>query len=141
MKIQIGDKPSKYGMYVVYEDTNMFYARKVLLSYVNNKWSYPSSDQLFRGNIIGYTGPLPSPKVVDLVSAYDKKFAVAKLIDNDMFGLINGPFTSVKELIRNAMGYNGYYIVELFENEDPKPIGKWSEKKYKWIKFKKKIKS
>jgi hypothetical protein len=50
-------------MYVVYEDVYVPYARKLFLRFIKGKWWHSGSDQKFRGVIVGYIGPMPSPKI------------------------------------------------------------------------------
>lgn len=56
-----GSTPQHNGMYVCYtEDLPGNLTDKILLTYINGKWSYPGSDQYYRGKIIAYLGPLPA---------------------------------------------------------------------------------
>lgn len=51
----IQDGPSDSGLYVVYTDPEVKipWAKRLLLMWYDGVWSYPGSDQKFRGNVYG----------------------------------------------------------------------------------------
>lgn len=51
--------PEKFGMYVVYVFLIKSIIERKLLMFCNDVWFYPSSDQKYRGEILGWIGPLP----------------------------------------------------------------------------------
>lgn len=52
--------PSRTGLYVAYVngDVSIRAERKFLMWM--DRWSYPGSDQNFRGHVYGWIGPLPT---------------------------------------------------------------------------------
>lgn len=140
MKIILGNTPEKDGMYVVYEDTYLRFPKKVFLTYLDSKWSYPSSDQKFRGVIIGYIGPMPSPKTSELVGEPDVKYAISQMPEGLHGCFKQGPRTLLKDM-EDEVGDEGDYIFKLESLPDgestSKPVRKWSDKKIAWLKRKK----
>lgn len=63
MEVTRGDRPDRQGSYVAYVPLSraggLTVCDRVLLTYVGGRWGYPASDQRFRGEILGYVGPLP----------------------------------------------------------------------------------
>lgn len=54
-------EPAYDGLYICYTDNDAlpaFTDRKLLMKY-QGEWTYPMSDQKFRGRIYGWVGPLP----------------------------------------------------------------------------------
>ena len=133
MNIILGDSPDQNGCYVVYEDVYAPYARKVFLTFYNGKWGYTGSDQQFRGTIIGYIGPMPSPKIKNLVGEPGIRYATGKMPDGLHGSFIGGPSYTVKELI-NTPGDKGDYVFKLYTDCEAKIIGKWNNEKNKWVK-------
>ncbi len=132
--IQTGN-PTEQGMYIAYTEHrhSQVLIERVLLMYVGYSWSYPSSDQLFRGKIYGWIGPLPILKLEDIESEdLPIKYAIALDIDGYHGAFLNGPFESLDEAL-DCVGEEGHYIYELYLDKESKRIRKWSEGKNKWI--------
>jgi len=70
LKIERGTPP-KAGTYVVYEllAPGFPYPQKQLLLWHEGVWSYSGSDQNYRGEVLGWIGPLPSPTAASLTSS------------------------------------------------------------------------
>lgn len=66
MEIQEG-LPLLNGNYVAYidDDFTPHIAKRIFLLWYDNYWSYPTSDQKFRGHIYGWIGPIPNLKLTD----------------------------------------------------------------------------
>lgn len=74
MEISVG-QPLADGQYVCYVDNRLlpaFTERKILM-WFKGQWSYPMSDQTYRGRIYGWIGPLPVRKTeaFPAVTEYD----------------------------------------------------------------------
>lgn len=56
--------PAEHGSYVAYVDNDMVprFAARIFLSF-DGEWSYPLSDQRFRGRVHAWLGPLPALKM------------------------------------------------------------------------------
>ena len=65
LQITRGDKPSHNGVYLAYvaPDLQVRFAKKILLTFVNDEWTYSGSDQRYRDKIFGYIGPLPAYEI------------------------------------------------------------------------------
>jgi hypothetical protein len=121
-------------MYVAYVDGILEgFTNKILLMYVEGIWSYPSSDQQYRGKVYGYIGTLPTPKIKELCKRKDKKFAVGSIKDATNGAFVAGPFDSVKEAL-NEYGEKDWCIVRLIINKEPKIIYMWNDIESKWEK-------
>lgn len=61
------DKPEQSGLYVVYIDSDMTtkWADRKLMMWHDNVWTYPMSDQRFRGHVYECLGPLPAMPLLD----------------------------------------------------------------------------
>lgn len=59
--------PIENGLYVAYvnPDIDLPFAEKKLLTYVDGDWGYLGSDQIYRGHVYGYIGPLPALRLGD----------------------------------------------------------------------------
>lgn len=131
------DDPLETGLYLVYVDypyTSNF-ADKRLLLWHDGYWMHKSSDQLYRGEVYGWIGPIPAMKF----SENDKlsvKYAIAFRPDGEHGAFIDGPFDSLYEALE-VIGEKGHYIYELHLDQESVPIRKWSDKKMKWLKRKK----
>lgn len=137
IKIQTGD-PTENGTYVAYirHEFVAKYSDKLLLMWINGKWGHRMSDQWYRGEVLGWVGPLPAATISQL-GAICVKYAISVLPDGLHGAFIDGPFDSVKEALE-VYGREGQYIFELHLNQEAELIGKWSEKKQKWLKKRKK---
>lgn len=64
LEIETGNPP-RNGMYVAYVNSEYIntYAEKIFLLNIDGKWGYPGSDQLYRGIVHGWIGPLPGLKL------------------------------------------------------------------------------
>lgn len=131
------DDPVKNGMYVVYTGDQYIrgYPDRKLLMFINKRWGYPNSDQMFYGKVHGWIGPLPAPKISDL-ERISVKYAIAFRPDGEHGAFIDGPFDSLYEALE-VIGEKGHYIYELHLDQESVPIRKWSDKKMKWLKRKK----
>jgi hypothetical protein len=60
MNVQEGE-PALKGLYVAYVDDEHVtrFAKRTFLMWMG-QWSYPGSDQNFRGHVYGWVGPLPA---------------------------------------------------------------------------------
>jgi len=53
-------EPSEQGTYVAYARSAVpGSTERLILVWFEGQWSYPLSDQIFRGDVIGHVGPLP----------------------------------------------------------------------------------
>jgi hypothetical protein len=64
MEINQGS-PEEPGLYVAYVRSGFTtsYAEKMLLMNIDGRWGYPSSDQNYRGEVLGWIGPLPAMRI------------------------------------------------------------------------------
>ena len=131
MKLRRG-KPAKVGMYVAYteflEELDMKFPMKKLLMWSGGRWCYPSSDQFFRGNVLGWIGPLPSPTIEDLIGP---KYAIGTEESASKGAFHFGPYDSL-ERARQEYGDDGEFIYKLKDGK-AKKIAKWCPKKEKWL--------
>lgn len=134
MKIQTGI-PKKNGVYVTYielhDEIKYKYPDKILLTYINGVWNYPRSDQFFRGNVLGWIGPLPSP-TIDELNKTVVKYAIGNDLTKESFH--TGPFDTLQQAL-NECGCNGDYLFKLFMNKKSKPIYKATTKGWERVRF------
>lgn len=134
MKIQTGI-PSKSGTYVAYtDDKNPMYPKKKLLMYVDNKWGYPSSDQMYRGVIFGWIGPLPTPSIENLKYKI-KKYAITTIMGREFGSYKAGIFDNFDQAL-DEIAEDGDFIWEIDVDGSKKALAKWSIKRNDWV-FKK----
>lgn len=63
MELEKG-RPLKNGHYICWVDQKgLPYANKLFLIWHDGRWSYPSSDQFYRGHVYQFMGPLPALKL------------------------------------------------------------------------------
>lgn len=131
LKVAIGN-PRIDGMYVAYvEGIIEPYTKRELLMWVYGVWSYPGSDQKYRGTIYGWIGPLPTPRVSDLVKTY---YAIGSKKEGQ-WAFTDGPIDDIQELLEGG-GAKGDYIVQLVEyaNSHIKEY-RWNHKTSSWRKL------
>ena len=133
--IIIGDTPKKNGMYIVFEDNYTPFAKPIFLTFVNGEWSYPYSNQKYRGMIIGYFGPMPVFKVTELIGDPNIRYAISTLPEGLHGCFIDDPVIQVKSLL-DSPGEEGQYIFKLYLDKEAEIIGKWSDEKNRWLKKK-----
>jgi hypothetical protein len=73
MQVEIGDAPASDGLFVCYVDNDMLpaFTERKMLMWFKGEWTYPMSDQGYRGKIYGYLGPLPIIKKAGFGLEYD----------------------------------------------------------------------
>ena len=136
MKIEVGN-PSQAGMYVCFVEAGVSqYPEKKLLMWYDG-WSYPSSDQKYRGIIYGWIGPLPAPSIHNLKYLHTK-YAITNMVGREFDSYKQGVFNTLEEAME-CSGDEGDFIWEISADGEKKAISKWSEKKQDWI-FRKKQK-
>lgn len=61
------DEPDQSGLYVAYINSDFTdkYADRKLLMWYDGQWTYPMSDQRFRGHVYECLGPLPTMELKD----------------------------------------------------------------------------
>jgi len=131
MKVQTGE-PVEEGLYVTFVDALIEKnTQRILLLYVQGLWGYPGSDQLYRGKIYGWIGPLPLKTKKDFEKQDLIRYGIGTIKSAKKGSFSDGPYKSLKE-IKNVVGIKGEYIFQLTEKNE-KPILKWSSKKNKWV--------
>lgn len=60
-------KPGVHGLYVAYVNDEQLpnYAKRAFLMWHDGRWSYPGSDQFYRGHVYQWVGPFPALKLED----------------------------------------------------------------------------
>ncbi len=73
MQVEIGYRPASDGLFVCYVDNPLLpeFTDRLILMRFKGEWTYPMSDQKYRGMIYGYLGPLPTIKKVGFGLEYD----------------------------------------------------------------------
>ena len=130
LKVNKG-KPTKRALYVAYVDTpipeSKFLQKKLLMWMNDDEWWYPGSDQIHRGKVYGWIGPLPTPTKdsIDSDSAY--------AIGNEKNKYSNGPFQTLEEA-RSIIGDSGTFIFQIKADSSRSwAVAKWNERKQKWM--------
>ncbi len=128
---------TKVGNYVCYVDHDFLYKYpdKIILMWIGEKWGYGGSDQNYRGKVYGWVGPLPTP-TLDNLGVVCVKYAISKMPEGLNGTFLYGPYENLREAERED-GKEGQYIFELHLDQTSKAVGKWSEKKLKWLRKKK----
>ena len=132
MKVQTGT-PTKQGMYIIYEgDSFPGLPHKQLMMWINNRWGYPSSTENYRGNVLGWIGPLPTPTLEELVNK-GELYVVYVSMENH--GGLDGPTKDLNELLE-LDGEKGNVIAKVYEESGViEYLYKWSPRKSKWRKI------
>lgn len=121
--------PISNGMYVAYvEGPLKNFLKKELLMWVQNKWSYPSSDQNYRGQIYGWIGPLPALKIEEPTQI---PMYASAIRGGDEWQFIDGPTNDLKKLMSYG-GERGMYVVLLQNDKEHVALYRWNHNKNVW---------
>lgn len=139
MKIETGS-PKKKGTYVLYINSGASsHPEKKLFIWDGYVWVYPSSIQSYKGIVYGWIGPLPLPKI-DNLRYNKKKYAITNEMGREFDSYKQGVFNSLEKAFE-CVADEGDFIWELNVDGRKKAVGKWSNKKNKWLKKNKCLKS
>lgn len=66
MKYVSGDEPAEEGKYLcwVNPDYEIPYAKQIMLMWMDGQWWMHGADAKFRDTVYGYSGPIPSLKLI-----------------------------------------------------------------------------